>query len=128
MGRDLWEASVRHRAINLGSVNPSHLGSEEAVQAERKLNMSCIYSTPCVYALIALNLAVYAIPLVIAAYLVIKRAIKVPRAAIRAWVPLLFFFAVILLLHGVSELVGPDGMGGPHLHSGRALKTLDRRT
>jgi hypothetical protein len=57
--------------------------------------MSCLYSTACVYALTALNLAVYAIP-----------------AAIRAWVPLVFLLAVILLLHGVSELIGPDGWTG----------------
>jgi hypothetical protein len=56
-----------------------------------------------------LNLAVYAIPLVIAAYLFIKKAIKAP---IRIWMPLLFFLTVILLLHGVSELIGPDGWVG----------------
>ena len=74
--------------------------------------MSCLYSTACVYALTALNLAVYAIPLVIVAYLVIKPVIKAPRTAIRAWVPLLFFLTVILLLHVVSELIGPDGWVG----------------
>jgi hypothetical protein len=36
-----------------------------------------LYSTACVYALTALNLAVYAIPLVIVAYLFINRVIKV---------------------------------------------------
>ena len=74
--------------------------------------MSCLYSTACVYALTALNLAVYAIPLVIVAYLFINRVIKAPRAAIRAWVPPVLFLAVILLLHGVSELIGPDGWTG----------------
>jgi hypothetical protein len=83
-----------------------------AAWVERKRNVSCLYSTACVYALTALNLAVYAIPLMIVAYLIIKRVIKAPRAAIRAWVPLLLFFAVILLLHGVSELIGPDGWVG----------------
>jgi hypothetical protein len=61
------------------------------------------------YGLTALSLAIYAIPLVIAAYLFIKKAIKAP---IRIWMPLLFLFAVILLLHGVSELIGPDGWAG----------------
>src|SRR5262245_47277968 len=79
---------------------------------ERKRNMSCLYSTACVYALTALNLVVYAIPLVIAAYFFIKRVIEAPRAAIRAWVPLVFLLAVILLLHGVSDLIGPDGWTG----------------
>jgi hypothetical protein len=41
--------------------------------------MSCLYSTACVYALTALNLAVYAIPLVIVAYVFIKWVIKDPR-------------------------------------------------
>ena len=74
--------------------------------------MSCLYSTACVYALTALNLAVYSIPLLIVAYLFIERVIEAPRAAIRAWVPLLFLLGVILLLHGVSERVGPDGWVG----------------
>jgi hypothetical protein len=74
--------------------------------------MSCLYSTACVYALTALNLAVYTIPLVIVAYLFIKRVIEAPRAAIRAWVPLVFLLAVILLLNGLSELVGPNGWVG----------------
>jgi hypothetical protein len=46
------------------------------------------------------------------AYLFINRVIKAPRAVIRAWVPLVFLLAVILLLHGVSELIGPDGWTG----------------
>src|SRR5262245_37627233 len=83
-----------------------------AAWVDRKGNMSCLYSTACVYALTALNLAVYAIPLLIVAYLFIKRVIDAPRAAIRAWVPLLFLLGVILLLHGVSELIGPDGWVG----------------
>jgi hypothetical protein len=74
--------------------------------------MSCLYSSACVYVLTALNLAVYAIPLVIVAYLFINRVIKAPRAAIRAWVPLVFLLAVILLMRGVSELIGPDGWTG----------------
>jgi hypothetical protein len=74
--------------------------------------MSCLYSTACVYALTALNLAVYAIPLLIVAYLFIKRVIEAPRAAIRSWIPLLFLLGLILLLHGVSELIGPDGWVG----------------
>ena len=59
------------------------------------------------YGLAALNLAIYAIPLLIVAYLVIKQAIKAP---IRTWVPLLFFLGLILLLQGVSEFIGPEGM------------------
>jgi hypothetical protein len=59
------------------------------------------------YGLTALALGVYSIPLLIAAYLFINRVIKAPRAAIRAWVPLVFFLAVILLLHGVSDLNRP---------------------
>ena len=55
------------------------------------------------YGLAALSLAIYAIPLLIVAWQVIK-------APIRTWVPLVFFLAMILLLHGVSELIGPDGM------------------
>ena len=74
--------------------------------------MSCLYSTGCVSALTALNLAVYAIPLLIVAYLFINRVIKAPRAAIRAWIPLLSLLAVILLLHGISELSRPDGWIG----------------
>jgi len=35
---------------------------------------------------------------------------QVIKAPIRTWVPLLFFLGLILLLHGVSELIGPDGM------------------
>jgi hypothetical protein len=93
-------------------VSPAGFHRPLAARVERKLNMSCLYSSACVYVLTALNLAVYAIPLVIVAYLFIKRIIEAPRAATRAWVPLLFFFAVILLLHGVSELIGPDGWVG----------------
>ena len=74
--------------------------------------MSCLYSTACVYALTALALAVYSIPLVLTAYLLIRRVIEAPRAAIRAWVPLLFLLAVLLLSHGLSELIGPDGWVG----------------
>ena len=40
------------------------------------------------YGLAALNLAIYAIPLLIVAYLVIKQAIKAP---IRTWVPCWLF-------------------------------------
>jgi hypothetical protein len=61
------------------------------------------------YGLTALSLAIYAIPLVIVAYLVIGQAIKAP---IRTWVPLLVFFEVFLLLHGVNELIGPDAITG----------------
>jgi hypothetical protein len=61
------------------------------------------------YGLTALSLAIYAIPLVIAAYLFINKVIKAP---IRIWMPLLFFLTVILLLHGVSEFIGPDGWVG----------------
>jgi hypothetical protein len=57
------------------------------------------------YGLTALSLAIYAIPLVIVAWQVIK-------APIRTWVPLLFFLGLILLLQGVSELIGPDGWLG----------------
>jgi len=80
-----------------------------AARVEWKLNMACLYSTACVYALTALNLAIYAIPLVIVAYLVIKQAIKAP---IRTWVPLLVFFGVFLLLHGANALIGPDSIMG----------------
>jgi hypothetical protein len=61
------------------------------------------------YGLAALSLAIYAVPLLIVAYLVIKQAIKAP---IRSWVPLLVFFGVFLLLHGVNELIGPDSIMG----------------
>ena len=58
--------------------------------------------------LAALSLAVYAIPLVIVAYLVVKPAMKAPiRTGASAG-----FFGVSLLLHGVSELIGPDGWVG----------------
>jgi hypothetical protein len=72
-------------------VSAAGLSPPFGLRAERKLNMSCNYSTACVYALTALNLAVYAIPLVIVAYLVIKPVIKAPRTAIRAWVPCCFY-------------------------------------
>jgi hypothetical protein len=55
------------------------------------------------YGLAALSLAIYAIPLLI----VVWRVIKAP---IRTWVPLLFFLGGILLIQGVSELVGPESM------------------
>jgi hypothetical protein len=45
------------------------------------------------YGLNALSLAIYAIPLVIVAYLVIGQAIKAP---IRTWVPLLVFFRSVV--------------------------------
>src|SRR5262245_26646876 len=50
---------------------------------ERKRNMICLYSTACVYALTALNLAVYAIPLLIVAYLFIKRVIEAPSRLLK---------------------------------------------
>jgi hypothetical protein len=65
--------------------------------------------------LTALSLAVYAIPLVLAAYLFIKQAIKAP---IRTWMHLLFFIAVILLAHGVANSSALTD-GRAHLHSGR---------
>jgi hypothetical protein len=55
------------------------------------------------YVLAALSLAIYAIPLLIVAYRVIK-------APIRTWVPLLFFLGLILLIQGISELIGPESI------------------
>jgi hypothetical protein len=37
---------------------------------------------------------------------------QVIKAPIRTWIPLVVFLAVILLLQGISELVGPDGTLG----------------
>ena len=79
---------------------------------ERKRTLSCLYSHACVSALAALALAVYSIPLLLTAYLLIRRIIEAPRAAIRAWVPLLLLLAVLLLSHGVSGFIGPDGWVG----------------
>jgi hypothetical protein len=69
-----------------------------------------------------LSLAIYAIPLLIVAYLVIKQAIKAP---IRTWVPLLVFFGVFLLLHGVNELIGPDSIMGLIYMAGSGNRTSE---
>ena len=74
--------------------------------------MNCLYSSACVTALSFVSLAVYTIPLVIVAYLFIRRLIKAPRLAAWLWSPLVFLLAVIFLLHGVSELIGSDGWVG----------------
>ena len=79
---------------------------------ERERNMSCVYSHACVSALAALALAVYSIPLVLTAYFLIKRVIEDPRAAMRAFAPLLLLLGVLLLSHGVSGFIGPDGWTG----------------
>jgi hypothetical protein len=57
------------------------------------------------YPLATLSLAIYALFLLI----IVWRVIKAP---IRTWIPLVIFLAVILLLHSISELVGPDGILG----------------
>jgi hypothetical protein len=73
-----------------------------AAQAERKLNMSCLYSTACVYGVTALTVAIWLIPLLIILWLWRKTHIR------RTWVPLLFFFGLIFLIQGVSALIGPN--------------------
>jgi hypothetical protein len=70
-----------------------------AARVERKLNMSCLYSTACVYGVTALTVAIWAIPLLITLWLWRKR---------RTWVPLLFFLGLIFLIQGVSALIGPN--------------------
>jgi hypothetical protein len=71
-----------------------------AARAERKLNMSCLYSTACVYGVTALTVAIWLIPLLI--WLWRKTHIC------RTWVPLLFFLGLIFLIQGVSALIGPN--------------------
>jgi hypothetical protein len=67
-------------------------------RAERKLNMSCLYSTACVYGVTALTVAIWAVPLLIIHWLWRKNPIR------RIWVPLLFFLGPIFLIQGVSAL------------------------
>jgi 4-amino-4-deoxy-L-arabinose transferase-like glycosyltransferase len=69
---------------------------------ERKLNMSCLYSTACVYGVTALTVAIWLIPLLIILWLWRKTHIR------RTWVPLLFFLGLIFLIQGVSALIGPN--------------------
>jgi hypothetical protein len=57
------------------------------------------------YPLAALTLVVVSIPIFIIGWQVVK-------APVRIWIPVVVFLAVMLLLHGVSDLIGPDGMLG----------------
>jgi hypothetical protein len=72
------------------------------VRVERKLNMSCLYSTACVYGVTALTVAIWLIPLLIILWLWRKTPIR------RTWVPLLFFLGLIFLIQVVSALIGPN--------------------
>ena len=75
-----------------------------AVRVERKLTMSCIYSSSCVYGLAALAVGIWSIPLLF----VLWRVVKAPK---RAWIPLipfLFLLGLVLLIQGASELIGPE--------------------
>jgi hypothetical protein len=73
---------------------------------ERKLNMSCLYSTACVYGLTALSVAIWLIPLLF----VIWRWVKAP-IRIRDLV-FLGLLGLIFLIQGVSALIGPNVMMG----------------
>ena len=73
-----------------------------AARAERKLNMSCLYSTACVYGVTALTVAIWLIPLLIILWLWRKTHIR------RNWVPLFFFLGLIFLIQGISALIGPN--------------------
>jgi ABC-type transport system involved in cytochrome c biogenesis permease subunit len=77
-----------------------------AARVERKLNMSCIYSSACVYGLTALTVAIWSIPLLF----VIWRWVKAP-IRIRDLV-FLGLLGLIFLIQGVSALIGPNVMMG----------------
>ena len=55
----------------------------------------------------ALSLAVWAIPLVAAAWIVARR---VRRAPLRGWLPILVLLGLVLVAQGIGTLVGPDEM------------------
>jgi hypothetical protein len=55
------------------------------------------------YGLAALTVGISSIPLLF----ILWRVVKAP---IHIWVPLLFFLGLIVLIQGVGELIGPEGM------------------
>ena len=78
-----------------------------AARVERKLNMSCLYSTACVYGVTALTVAIWSIPLL---FVVIWRLTKA-FIGIRDLV-FLGLLGLIFLIQVVSSLISPNVMMG----------------
>jgi hypothetical protein len=78
-----------------------------AARAERKLNMSCLYSTACVYGVTALTVAIWSIPLL---FVVIWRLTKA-SIGIRDLV-FLGLLGLIFLIQVVSSLISPNATMG----------------
>ena len=74
-----------------------------AGRVERKLNMSCLYSTACVYGVTALTVAIWSIPLL---FVVIWRLTKA-SIGIRDLV-FLGLLGLIFLIQVVSSLISPN--------------------
>jgi hypothetical protein len=78
-----------------------------AARAERKLHMSCLYSTACVYGVTALTVAIWSIPLL---FVVIWRLTKA-SIGIRDLV-FLGLLGLIFLIQVVSSLISPNATMG----------------
>ena len=76
-------------------------------RVERKLNMSCLYSTACVYGVTALTVAIWSIPLL---FVVIWRLTKA-SIGIRDLV-FLGLLGLIFLIQVVSSLISPNATMG----------------
>ena len=86
---------------------PAGLSPPLAARAERKLNMSCLYSTACVYGVTALTVAIWSIPLL---FVVIWRLTKA-SIGIRDLV-FLGLLGLIFLIQVVSSLISPNATMG----------------
>jgi hypothetical protein len=78
-----------------------------AARVERKLNMSCLYSTACVYGLTALSVAIYSIPILFVLWLVVKAPIRTRGALV-----FLGLIGLIFLIQGLDAFIGPNVMMG----------------
>ena len=63
--------------------------------------------TPAMHVVGALSLAVWAVPVLAVAWIVVRTVLKAP---FRSWLPLLVVLGLLLLGQAINALVGPDEM------------------